>query len=111
MKLINYNKNNVLHVDLNGPPAKRWSEVVEQTGDQIHEILADVVELCEEDFPDVPPWIQPLYKSAVHGAVKLGGRLVGIVARLFGQEYQAEIKGMAKQAGGSDPPLLRVNLT
>jgi hypothetical protein len=110
MKLIKYDQSRVLDVDLDAPPAKRWADVVEQTGDQIHEIVEDVVESCEEHIEDLPEWIRPLYRLALHGTARLGGRVVGAVAKLFGQEYQTEIKGMARHAGVSYPKLLLGNL-
>jgi len=110
MKLQEYDLTNAWDVDLTEPPGKRWVDVVEETGDHIQEIVADVIEYCEAELPAAPGWMKPLIRTAVHGGARLGGTVVGIVARLFGQEYQAEIKGIARQAGVSYAQLLLGNL-
>ena len=110
MKTIDFEDENILDVDLDESPKKRWDSVVEQTGDQICEVVGETVAFCEKYFDELPTIVRPLALLAVHGAAGLSGRAVGLIAKIFGQEYQTEIQALAKKSGVSYPQLLLGNL-
>jgi len=85
-------------VDLAEPAGQRWRSLGRDLGDNLHELLEEVVELCEEHLTGVPSVLRPLAKAALHGASRLGGSLIGTIASWYGGEYTAEIKGLAAAA-------------
>lgn len=99
MTLISYSQHRdgrVFDVDLAAPAIDRFRAIGRELGDELHDLLADVVELCEENLSGVPRMLRPLAKAALHGASRLGGSVIGTVASWYGGEYVAEIKGLAK---------------
>jgi len=50
MPLVSYKlmQREVYHVDLNAPPGERWRSIGRELGNELHALLQDVVELCEE---------------------------------------------------------------
>ncbi len=111
-ELTDYGKTgkSIYDVDLKAPPQERWKPVVCKLGDELHELLADVIEIANEHVTAWPIWTQPFVKAAIGGAVGLGGQLVRMIAGMFDQEYLAEISGMAKAAGVPSSQLLLANL-
>jgi len=112
MPMVDYDKyrGTTVDVDLAAPPAERWNDAVDEWGDECHEMMEEVVDCCKERIEELPAYWRPLVRIAGEGRVGLGGRLVGIVAKLFGQEYIAEIRGIARRAGISYPQMVLANL-
>lgn len=110
MPLVNYQhlQRPELHIDLRAPPAERWRAFGRELGDDLHALLHDIVELCEEHLQGIPLQLRPLVRAAAHGAGRLAGRLLATVAGWYGGEYVAEIKGLAKAA---DAPFSQVFLS
>lgn len=101
MSLIPYEKlrgGRIYDIDLAAPAQERWLAFGREMGDDLHELLADVVKLCEENLSGVPRMLRPLAKAAMHGASRLGGSVIGTIAGWYGGEYVAEIKGLAAAA-------------
>jgi hypothetical protein len=114
LTLIPYNRHRggrVYDVDLAEPPVQRWRSLGRELGDELHELLADVVELCEENLSGVPSLLRPLAKAAMHGASRLGGSVIGTIAGWCGGEYVEEIAGLAKTAEVPFSQVLLSNLT
>ena len=112
MRLQNFNsmQNKTVDVDLKRHPSERWKNAVELVGDNIHQVVSDVVEHCEENLEGSPAYLKALYRLVLQGASRGMGRIVGLVAKTYGQEYQTEIKSIAQQVGVSYPQLLLGNL-
>ena len=112
MDMISYDqyRDSILDVDLDAPPTKRWASAVSVFGDEVHEVVHEVVSCCEETLEDIPPVLRYLYNLAIRGAVDVTGRVVGLVAAAVGQEYSTEIKSIARLAGVSYPQLLLGNM-
>ena len=105
--LTSYNEKTVYEIDLNLPPQKRWHELIDETGDQIHHMYADVQAVLDDLYEYVPSVLRPLTK----GGGFLAEQLISLIAKWYGEEYVAEIKGMAKYAKLNFPRLLLANLT
>ena len=112
MPMVDYDKyrGTTVDVDLAAPPAERWNDAVDEWGDECHEMMEEVVDCCKEYIEEWPTYLRPLVKIAIGGATVLGGHVTAIVAKLFGQEYIAEIGGIARHAGISYPQMVVANL-
>lgn len=94
-------------VDLALPTGERWRDVCEAEGCNIAALLSDVVDECVDSIGCLPGFLQPVVKAAARGSASLGGWIVDRIAALFGQDYVAEIRGIARHA---DLPLGQVVL-
>ena len=112
MPMVDYDeyRGTVVDVDLAAPPVERWNDAVDEWGDECHEMMEEVVDCCKEHIEEWPTYLRPLVKIAMGGATVLGGHATAIVAKLFGQEYIAEIRGIARHAGISYPQMVVANL-
>lgn len=109
MSLVNYRhlERPEAHIDLRAPPAERWRAFGRDYADELHALLRDVVALGEEHFQGIPRLFQPLARAATHGASRVASRVFAAVAGWCGDEYVAEIKGLAAAA---DAPFSQVFL-
>lgn len=100
MPLVEYSASKlpVYDIDLAAPPAERWREVCEEEGENIAALLDDVVEECVGHLDWLPIYARPFVAATARGGAALAGWVVDRVAALFGQEYVAEIRGIARHA-------------
>jgi hypothetical protein len=83
-------------IDLAEPPEERWRTFCKAEGDNIHSILSDVHQSIDEELlGHLYPPIRSLVKTLGSGA---GWIAHTVSAMMYGEEYTAEIKGMAKYA-------------
>lgn len=110
MPLVDYRnlRRPEFHIDLRAPPAERWRAFGRELGDDLHALLHDIVELCEEHLQGIPLQLRPLVRAAAHGTGRIAGRLLATVAGWYGGDYVAEIKGLAAAA---DAPFSQVFLS
>ena len=63
----------------------------------------------------IPDFLQPLSKSLIKpllaGGSRVTGKLAATIARSFGEDYQAEIRGLAHGSGLSESKMFLANLT
>jgi beta subunit of N-acylethanolamine-hydrolyzing acid amidase len=85
----------IYDIDLEEPPDLRWRKFCKAEGDNIQKILSDMHQCVDEN-------LLGMLSPAMRGFVKtLGGTtgwLAHTVANLYGEEYTAEIRGIAKYA-------------
>ncbi len=100
MPLVEYatTKLPVYDVDLAAPPAERWKAVCVAEGDNIAALLADVVDECLEYVNCLPAYLQPFVTATAWGGGSLAGWIVDRIAGMFGEDYVAEIRGIARHA-------------
>lgn len=109
MPLVEYSisKLPIYDVDLAAPAIERWRDFCLAEGDNVAALLSDVVDECVDSIDRLPGSLRPVVKAAARGSASLGGWLVDRIAALFGQDYVAEIRGIARHA---DLPLGQVVL-
>jgi hypothetical protein len=97
MKLTEYTKTNlpIYEVSLDDPPDLRWRGVAATEHRNIAAILRETVRDCTQHADHLPAWIRPLAIPAGKGFARLGGRIVNMVADMFGGEYASEIRSVA----------------
>jgi len=100
MPLVEYSaaKLPVYDVDLAAPPVERWKDVCEAEGENIAGLLADVVDECLEYVGWLPAYLQPFVTATAWGGGSLAGWIVDRIAGMFGEDYVAEIRGVARYA-------------
>ena len=93
----------ILHIDLSAPPNERWVKPAEKVGDELQELLSEIVCIVQDGIASygLPEPLHTIVTQLAHSASSTAGLIVAIVARIFGQEYPAEIKGLA---AGADVP-------
>lgn len=83
-------------IDLAEPPEQRWRTFCKTEGNNIHSILSDVRQSIDEELlGHLYPLIRSLVKTTCSG---VGWLAHAVSTSLYGEEYTAEIKGMAKYA-------------
>jgi hypothetical protein len=83
-------------IDLTAPPEERWRAFCKAEGDNIHSILSDVHQSIDEELlGHLYPPIRSLVKTLGSGA---GWIAHTVSAMMYGEEYTAEIRGIAKYA-------------
>ena len=109
MPLVEYSaaKLPVYDVDLAAPPAERWRKIGRAEGENIAALIDDVVEECIDHASWLPGYLRPAVTLMAQGGATLTGWIVDWIASLFGQDYVAEIRGIARYA---DLPLGHVVL-
>jgi hypothetical protein len=116
MSLIDYSqtKRPVFEIDLDLAPYDRWQEVGRRQRARLGRFLGDIRKMAEEH---AEAWLkqfskpkQPLIRSLLRGGVKVTGPLAVFVARIFGEEYQEEIRGLAHASGHDLNTLFLANL-
>ena len=100
MPLVEYSATKLpIHdVDLAAPPADRWKAVCRSEADNMAALLSDCVGECVEYLNWLPGVLRPAVTALAQGGAGLGGRLADWVAGLFGEDYVAEIRGIARHA-------------
>lgn len=98
MPLVEYSATTlpVYDVDLSAPPAERWRDVCEAEGENIADLLTDVVHECLEHVSWLPAYLQPFVTATAWGCGSLTGWVVDRIAAMFGEDYVAEIRGIAR---------------
>jgi len=83
-------------IDLNDSPELRWRKFCKAEGDNIHSILADINKYVDEDLlGHLYPPIRSLVRTLGSGA---GWFAHTVSDMMYGEEYTAEIQGIAKYA-------------
>jgi len=104
----------VFGIDLNQAPYERWQEVGRKERTRLGRFLADIekisAHLAEEWLQGVSPTVRPLLIALLKGGVKVSGPIAVLVARIFGEEYQEEIRGLAHGSGHHLTTLFLANL-
>lgn len=110
MPLIDYTrtKRPIFDIDLDADPYDRWQEVGRRNKAKLGRFLREIEGSLAE------AWIgQP--SDGMRWLLGAGGRVVGklaaLIARTFGEEYQAEIRGLAHASGLPEGKLFLANLT
>jgi hypothetical protein len=125
MPLIDYTrtKRPVFDIDLDADPYDRWQEVGRRNKAKLGRFLRDIESMCDDyvdemlDTPSswIPDFLKPLSKSLIKpllaGGSRVTGKLAATIARSFGEDYQAEIRGLANGSGLSESKLFLANLT
>lgn len=116
MQLINYTrtKRPTFEIDLNLPPYRRWQEVGRRESVRLGEFLEDIKRMCDQhaeaSLEKLTPTFRPLLRKLLHRGVKVTGSIAALVAALFGEEYQEEIRGLAHASGHDLSTLFLANL-
>jgi hypothetical protein len=107
MPLVDYTrtKRPVFDIDLDADPYDRWQEVGKRNKAKLGRFLRDIEKMLA-DYAET--WY---LRALLAGSKVLGGRLAVLVARLFGEDYQAEIRGLANASGLPESKLFLANLT
>jgi len=125
MPLLDYTrtKRPVYDIDLDADPYDRWQEVGRRNKAKLGRFLRDIEamahELVDTVLPAAPSWMPDFVKSTTAalvrplttGAARVGGKLASSIARSFGEDYQAEIRGLAAASGLPESKLFLANLT
>ena len=107
MPLTDYNKTGypIYDIDLDAPSEERWAELCRAESDNIQALMQEVLDFyqCQYDLAAfqnkyLPKPLQKIFGSGklVENIASWSGSLVGAIARLYGQEYAREIKGIAR---------------
>jgi len=109
MNLVEYSASKlpVYDIDLDAPPEQRWKKVGRAEGENISALLDDVVDEYLDHVGWLPAYLRPALTAMAKGGAGLAGWIVDWIASLFGQDYVAEIRGIARYA---DLPLGHVVL-
>ena len=102
-------RGDVIDVDLEAPPAERWRTALQGYGDEIADLVSDVRQL----IPDLVALVGAPWDSLVSGLLQHSSKIgigVGLVGKLYGQEYVDEIKGVAQAAEQPFGDLVLANL-
>lgn len=116
MSFVDYSQTNrpVFEIDLNQSPYERWQEVGMQERARLGRFLADIkkmaVKIAKDELQGVSPTVRPLLIALLEGGVTVSGRIAVLVARIFGEEYQEEIRGLAFGSGHDLTTLFLANL-
>jgi len=107
MPLVDYTRTNrpVFDIDLDADPYDRWQEVGRRNKAKLGRFLRDI-EAMLYDCADT--WY---LRALLTGGTVVGGPLAALIARLFGEDYQAEIRGLAHASGLPESKLFLANLT
>lgn len=97
-------------IDLRVPPAERWRAFGREHAADLHSLLGDIAELCEEHLQQIPRQLRPSARAAARGAGRLAGRLFATVASRYDVEYVDEIRGLAAAADAPFSDVLLANL-
>lgn len=109
MPLVDYSRTRrpVLDVDLDVAPYDRWQEVGRRHKAALSRFMREIETTAAEAVVARPPaWVRRL----IGGAGRVTGTLAALVARLFGEDYQAEIRGLAHASGLPAGKLFLANL-
>jgi len=101
-------RGDVIDVDLEAPPAERWRTALQGYGDEIADLVGDVRQL----IPDLVALVGAPWDSLLSGLLQHSSKIgigVGLVGKLYGQEYVDEIKGVAQAAEQPVGELVRAN--
>jgi hypothetical protein len=110
MPLVDYTrtKRPVFDIDLDADPYDRWQEVGRRNKAKLSRFLRDIensfAELCFGKPSDPVRWL-------LGAGGRVAGKLAALVARTFGEDYQAEIRGLAHASGLPESKLFLANLT
>lgn len=125
MPLVDYTRTNrpVFDIDLDADPYDRWQEVGRRNKAKLGRFLRDIEALAHElvntVLPAAPSWVPDFVKSTTanlvrpltSGVARVTGKLASTIARSFGEDYQAEIRGLAAASGLPESKLFLANLT
>jgi hypothetical protein len=125
MPLIEYTrtKRPVCDIDLEADPYDRWQDVGRRNKTKLGRFLRDIESMCDNYIDEmvdassswIPDFLKPLSKSLIKpllaGGSRVTGKLAATIARSFGEDYQAEIRGLAHGSGLPESKLFLANLT
>jgi hypothetical protein len=125
MPLVNYARTNrpVFDIDLDASPYDRWQDVGRRNKAKLGRFLREIEDLAKDgmmDWIDQPSaWVPAFIRSTAKRLIgpllecagRVGGRLGSLMARSFGEDYQAEIRGLAHASGLPESKLFLANLT
>lgn len=110
MPLVDYTrtKRPVFDIDLDADPYDRWQEVGRRNKAKLGRFLREIETSLAEGWLGQP-------SDGMRWLLGAGGRVVGklaaAIARTFGEDYQAEIRGLAHASGLPEGKLFLANLT
>lgn len=107
MSLIDYTrtKRPVFDIDLDADPYDRWHEVGRRNKAKLARFLREIEAMLHES---AEAWY---VRALLAGGKVVAGPLAVLVARLFGEDYVAEIRGLAHASGLPEGKLFLANLT
>ncbi len=124
MPLVDYTRTRrpVLDIDLDADPYDRWQEAGRRQKTRLARFLRDIESMCHDvvdgNIPEAPSWVPDFLRTATTsllrpltiGLGRVTGRLAATVARAFGEDYTAEIRGLARGSGIPESKLFLANL-
>jgi hypothetical protein len=124
MPLVDYARTRrpVFDVDLDADPFDRWAEVGKRNKGRLSRFLREIEGSCHDGLeswlPTAPSWtpewvrsIGRIVRPLASGLGRVGGKLGATIARAFGEDYVAEIRGLAHASGLPESKLFLANLT
>lgn len=107
MPLVDYarTKRAIFDIDLDADPYDRWREVGRRNKAKLGRFLREIETMLHES---AEAWY---VRALLAGAKVVAGPLAVLVARLFGEDYVAEIRGLAHASGLPESKLFLANLT
>lgn len=109
MPLVNHARTNrpVFDIDLDARPYDRWQHVGRRNKAKLGRFLRDIADLAKDGMVDwinqpsawVPDFIRSTVQRPVGPLLDCARRLGSLMARSFGKDYQAEIRGLAIASG------------
>jgi hypothetical protein len=124
MPLVDYTrtKRPVFDVDLDADPYDRWQEVGRRNRAKLGRFLRDIESMCHdlvgERVPKAPAWM-PDFLTSISSSIirpltlglgRVTGKLAATIARSFGEDYVAEIRGLAHASALPESKLFLANL-
>lgn len=109
MPLIDYTRTNrpVFDVNLDADPYDRWQEVGRRNKAKLGRFMREIESTFAEALVTQPsPW----FRWLIGGGGRVTGKLAALIARTFGEDYQAEIRGLAHASGLPEGKLFLANL-
>ena len=98
----------IYDIDLSLPPEERWKHFAQKEAKNIGRLLDDVVEMSSAHLESTPAAFRPFINAVIYGgSTYVLGPIVNWVAGMFGEDYVAEIRAIAKH---SEQPLSHVML-
>jgi len=124
MPLVDYTrtKRPIFDIDLEADPFDRWQEVGRRNKGRLARFLREIEALyhdgVESQLPTAPSWTPEWMKAMswvirplASGGGRVIGRLAATFAAAFGEDYVAEIRGLASASGLPESKLFLANLT
>jgi len=122
MPLVDYTrtKRPVVDINLDADPYDHWQEFGKRNKAKLGWFLRQIEELChdglESRLPSAPSWLPDWLKATsvvvrvlASGGSRVVGKLAATLGSAFGEDYVAEIRGLAHPSSRTRSALRRPN--